>query len=391
MLLLGSCGSQVAKTSSKPSKVSKVSKPSKTPLKPTKTTAKQAEKIDLVSIKLPSIKTNDKKAAIGKRLFFDARLSGDGAISCASCHDPKKGFADGLVISNAYPGSKGFRNTPTLINTAIKGKLGIPWFHDGRMGTDLNDVTRDQITETIWMNMDMRIMQERVKQDPVYVQMFKDAGMDEPSNGKVRKLIPEYLKTLTSKNAPIDNGKLSEGAKRGLEIFNGKGNCYSCHNGPLFTDGQAHSTGVPENASIYEDPMRHHMMVAFMMFMGIENYMNVRTDPGFHVVTHNSDMSDWGKFMTPTLRELKYTAPYMHNGMLATLDDVIDFYNNGGGETANKNPQIKKLGLSDGEKKDLKDFLLALSGDPLTGPDYVYSKVIPQKYVPIKDWLTVDN
>jgi len=155
---------------------------------------------------------NAKQAALGKRLFFDKRLSGDIAISCATCHIPEKGFSDGLALSKAYPGSNGFRNTPTLINTGLKAA----WFHDGRLGTNLNDVTREMITETYMMNMDMRLMQERVKQDPVYVKMFKDAGLGEPSNGGVRKAIPQYLKTLTSRGSPFDKGKMSASAKRGI-------------------------------------------------------------------------------------------------------------------------------------------------------------------------------
>ncbi|MCK4711643.1 MAG: cytochrome-c peroxidase, partial [Marinosulfonomonas sp.] len=132
---------------------------------------------------------NEAKAALGKRLFFDVRLSGDAAISCATCHQPENGFADGIALSLAYPGSKGFRNTPTLINTATAAN----WFHDGRLGTNLNDVTRESITEDYMMNMDMRLMQERIKQDPVYVEMFAAAGYGEPSNGSIRKAIPEYL------------------------------------------------------------------------------------------------------------------------------------------------------------------------------------------------------
>jgi cytochrome c peroxidase len=135
---------------------------------------------------------NAAKAELGKRLFFDRRLSGDAAISCASCHQPDKAFTDGLALSAAYPGSKGFRNTPTLMNTALRKN----WFHDGRLGTNLNDVTRESLTEDYSMNMDMRLMQERVKQDPVYVEMFEAAGFGEPSNGGIRNArdpgIPEY-------------------------------------------------------------------------------------------------------------------------------------------------------------------------------------------------------
>ena len=117
----------------------------------------------------------------------------------------------------------------------------MPWFHDGRIGTNLNDVTRENLTEDYIMNMDMRIMQERLKQDPVYVQMFKDAGYGEPSNGGVRNAIPEYLKTLTSRGAPFDEGAMSDSAKKGMGLFTGKAGCVACHSGPLFADGKAHN------------------------------------------------------------------------------------------------------------------------------------------------------
>ncbi len=336
---------------------------------------------------VPSIKVDAKKAELGKRLFFDKRLSGDVALSCASCHVPEKGFADGRPLSKAYPGAEGFRNTPTLINAAHKAA----WFHDGRLGTNLNDVTREMITETYIMNMDMRLMQERLKQDPVYLRMFKEAGYGEPSNGAVRKAIPEYLKTLTSRGAPFDTGALSDSAKQGFDLFTGKAGCASCHSGPRFTDDRPHNTGVPENPDIWGDPRRHLTFVTFAMFMGVENYMNVRRDLGAHVRSHKSDGSDIGKFMTPTLRELKQTAPYMHNGTFATLEEVVAFYDRGGGDDPNKDPQLKPLGLSREEQADLVAFLEALSGDALTGSDHVWSEKIPANYQAIENWVEVKN
>ena len=332
-------------------------------------------------------KVNAKRAALGKRLFFDPRLSGDAAISCSTCHIPTKGFADGLELSKAYPGSDGFRNTPTLINTAQRAA----WFHDGRLGTNLNDVTRESITETYNMNMDMRLMQERVKQDPIYVKMFKDAGYGEPSNGSVRKAIPEYLKTLTSRGSAFDTGKMSDAAKRGFELFKGKAGCSSCHTGNRFTDDQPHNTGVPNNPEIWKKPLRHMTYVAFGLFMGIENIMNIRRDVGAHVRTHKADGSDIGKFMTPTLRELKQTAPYMHNGMIRTLKSVVEFYNNGGGNDVNKDKRIKPLGLSKEERSNLVAFLESLSGKPLTGAQHVWKEKIDVNYKPIKDWLKQRN
>ncbi len=336
---------------------------------------------------VPPMDVNAAAAELGKRLFFDKRLSGDAALSCASCHIPEKGFADGLTLSDAYPGSKGFRNTPTLINTAHKAA----WFHDGRLGTNLNDVTREMITETYLMNMDMRLMQERLKQDPVYLEMFEAAGYGEPSNGGVRKAIPEYLKTLISRGAPFDTGDMSEAAERGFELFKGKAGCASCHSGPRFSDDQPHNLGVPENTEIFIDPLRHVTYVTYAKFMGVEDYMNIRRDVGAHIRAHRADGSDIGKFMTPTLRELRHTGPYMHNGVFGTLASVVAFYNAGGGTDPNKDPALKPLGLTTQEQIDLLSFLEALSGEPLTGPEYVWEEAIPTEYEVIENWLETTN
>lgn len=336
---------------------------------------------------LPEIKIDPAKAELGKRLFFDTRLSGDAAFSCATCHQPSSGFSFMVPLSPGYPGNGHFRNVPTVIN-AIHKKV---WMHDGRIGTNLNDVTREMITEDYIMNMDMRIMQERIKQDPVYLEMFEKAGYGEPSNGKVRKAIPEYLKTLTSRGAPFDTGSMSEEAQRGMALFKGKANCIACHNGPLLSDGGAHNTGVPENLDIFLNPFNHQAFIAYNMFMGNENYMNLKRDPGVHVQTHKADGSDMGKFMTPSLRELKYTAPYMHNGMLKTLEEVVAFYNKGGGEDSNKDSLLKPLGLSEVEQTDLIAFLLALSGEPLTTPKHVWTEPFPNEYEAIANWRNVRN
>ena len=336
---------------------------------------------------VPKLKVDAKKAALGKRLFFDVRLSGDAAISCASCHQPDKGFADGLPLAKAYPGSDGFRSAPSLINTAHRAA----WFWDGRLGTNLNDVTRESLTEDWMMNMDMRLMQERIKQDPVYVEMFKDAGFGEPSNGGVRNAIPEYLKTLISTGSPFDAGKLSAQAESGFELFKGKAGCAACHSGPRFTDDQPHNTGVPNNPEIWTNPIRHTTYVAFGLFMGIENIYNLRRDVGAHVRSHKADRSDVGTFMTPSLRELNQTAPYMHNGMIKSLKEVVAFYNKGGGRDANKDPRIKPLNLSSAEQSDLVAFLESLSGKPLTGAEYVWTDKIPSDYPVIEKWRETRN
>ncbi|MDD1782670.1 photosynthetic protein synthase I [Enterovibrio sp. ZSDZ35] len=335
---------------------------------------------------LSPLKVDAAKAELGKRLFFDTRLSGNTALSCASCHQPDSGYSTSDALSPAYTGSKGFRNVPTLINTAYKSA----WFHDGRIGTNLNDVTRENITEDWLMNMDMRLMQERLKQDPVYVEMFTAAGYGEPSNGAVRKAIPEYLKTLTSTPSSFDNQALSPQAEKGFALFTGKAGCAACHNGPLFTDETPYNTGVPENLDIFRDPARHQTFIAFNMFMGVSNYMNLKRDVGAHVRSHKADGSDKGKFMTPTLRELTHTAPYMHNGMFSTLEEVIAFYNQGGGKDRNKDSRLKPLNLSQKEQAELVSFLKSLSGEPLNSDTHVW-KADDYGYDVIADWRSVKN
>ena len=335
---------------------------------------------------LPEVKIDTAKAELGKRLFFDKRLSGDGLLACSTCHQPESGFSYPAPLAPAYTGSKGFRNVPSLINTSLKEV----WFHDGRLGTNLNDVTREMITEDWLMNMDMRLMQERIKQDPIYVAMFKKAGYGEPSNGSVRKAIPEYLKTLSSYGSPYDQGQLSAQAEQGLNLFKGKAGCTACHNGPLLSDGKAYNTGVKENLDIFLDPERHETFIAFNMFMGNENYMNLKRDVGAHVQSHKIDGSDMGKFVTPSLRELTHTAPYMHNGVMDSLADVVAFYNQGGGQDSNKDSRLKPLNLTSQEEQALVAFLESLSSKPLTSEQHVWTKKDYQ-YQPTKNWLKAKN
>jgi cytochrome c peroxidase len=333
---------------------------------------------------IKQIEVKQELADLGKRLFYDTRLSGSADLACASCHMPDKAFTDGEALSAAYGDTLHFRNVPTLANVGHRAA----WFHDGRLGTNLNDVTRESITETYFMNMDMRIMQERLKQDPIYVDLFAKAGKGEPSNGGVRSAIQEFLKTITSTGAPFDSGKMSKSAKAGFDLFTGKAGCVACHSGDRFTDDQPHNTGVVDNPEIWADPARHVTFVTFGKFQGIENYMNLRADPGAYIRDHKAE--NFGTFMTPTLRELTYSAPYMHNGMIATLEEVVEFYNAGGGETANKDKLLKPLELSDDEKANLVAFLQSLSGDSFDVPAYNPGE-FDTEYTVITDWLNKIN
>ena len=332
----------------------------------------------------PPLDVDPAVAELGKRLFYDTRLSGDATLACASCHQPDKAFTDGEALSQAYTGSGHFRNAPTLANVGYRSA----WLHDGKLGTNLNDVTREMITETFLMNMDMRIMQDRLKQDPKYVAMFETAGLGEPSNGGARKALQNFLKTIQSRNAPIDLGTLSASAQRGQGIFEGKGNCASCHSGPRFTDDQPYNTGVGNNPDIWNDPERHSAFVAYAKFMGVENYMNLREDLGAYVRTHRKETRR--TFLTPTLRELAHTAPYMHNGTMATLAEVVDFYDAGGGDDPLKDARIRPLGLVPSEKADLVAFLESLSGDSFDIDAYVW-RDDDYDYAVIENWRNVPN
>lgn len=318
---------------------------------------------------------------LGKLLFFDPRLSGDGSLSCASCHDPSKGWTDGLPLSRGYPGSEYFRNTKTILNAAYARYF----YWDGRLsGRDLETQVRDAITETHFMNMDGRLMLERLKQVPDYVRGFQEAFAAEPSFGLTLKAIAAFEKTLVSRNVPFDQGRLGRRARKGLALFQGKAGCIRCHNGPYFSDGKAYNLGVPENPEVFTDPLRHITLRAFLKFLGVPNYMNLRQDVGYFAVT--KDRGDVAKFVTPTLREVARTAPYMHNGTFATLEDVVEFYDRGGGPAPAKTSLLQPLGLSKGEKRALVDFLDALSGDEV-------SMAPPEllEYQLIENWRTARN
>ena len=304
---------------------------------------------------------------LGKYFFFDNRLSGDWGVSCASCHDPKKGWGDGMALSAGYPSMEYFRNSPTVLNS--KHQKRFLW--DGRLdGSDAGTLVRDMITEAHTMNMDGRLMQERLKQVPEYHALWQKWRPNDDINGmRVFNVIGEFIKSLETTNAPFDKFKkgdesaLTSEQKDGYALFKGKANCVSCHNGPIGSDGNLHKTGVPEHPDVLKNPLRTITMLRHYATSGMPNYMNARTDVGAYAIT--KDKRDIGKFRTAQLRDLKYTAPYMHNGTLATLDDVINFYDKGGAAGS----ELKALNLSASEKKALKAFLLSLSGDQVEVKD----------------------
>lgn len=319
---------------------------------------------------LPESKpANPAMVNLGRHLYFDNRLAGDWGNSCSSCHDPKKGFGDGQPLSAAYTSMEYFRNSPALIN--LRHRVRFMW--DGRLdGADAGTVVRDMVTEAHFMNADGRIVQERLKQIPEYLPLWEAAfgkGSD-PYSPRMFNAIGAFIQSIESKNVPYDKfvkgdtNALSSEAKIGLAVFNGKGQCVQCHNGPIGSDGKFYRLGVPEHPDVLGNPLRTITMLRHYSTSGMPNYMAARTDVGAYAIT--KDAKDVGKFQTPSLRELKYTAPYMHNGMLKTLEEVVDFYDRGGGGSGT---DIKPLHLTPDEKKGLVAFLNALSGDPINVPE----------------------
>lgn len=318
---------------------------------------------------LPTLasKPDPGQVALGRLLFFDPKVSGDATISCSSCHDPSKGWTDGLPLSKGYPGSLYFRNTPTVINAAHGRYL----YWDGRLpASDLPTLVRDHIAEAHFMQADGRLVIERLRQVPTYENGFKKAFGGEPTYGRILDAVTAFLQTLSSRDVPFDRylggdtGAISQAAQRGLELFEGKAGCIRCHSGPLLSDGGFHNLGLTANREIFRTPERHITFRRFFKTLGLPEYVELREDVGLYGVTKRPE--DRGRFRTPTLREVSNTPPYMHDGSLATLEEVIEFYNRGGEVGSGKDPLLAPLGLTAGETTDLKEFLETLSGRPIS-------------------------
>ncbi|MFH2203267.1 MAG: cytochrome c peroxidase [Elusimicrobiota bacterium] len=276
---------------------------------------------------------------LGRHLFFDRRLSGDSTLNCADCHDPRKHYTDGLALSTGYQDTLYFRNTPSLLNLA--GQKHLYW--DGRFpSTDLPSLIRDHIAEAHFMNADGRLIVEKLRQAPGYVDVFRKIYGDEPSYSRILDALTSFVLSLKS----ADPGELSAAARRGQQLFAGKGGCSACHNGPLLSDGKMHDRGVPDNPEIFHDPLRRISLRRFFKLLGVKDYASLRRDPGLYAISKNQ--ADAGKFRTPSLREIGRTAPYMHNGMFATLEEAVHF----------ENPE-----LAEPERRDIVAFLESLGSE----------------------------
>jgi cytochrome c peroxidase len=293
------------------------------------------------------------KIELGKQLFFDRRLSGDGTMSCSTCHDPEKGYSDDLAISLSYPTTRNWRNSPTLINVGFQKFL----FHDGRAHT-LEEQALFPMMSAFEMNQNLDFIEEEIRSVPEYVEAFRKVFGGEITRERIAMALAAFQRTLVSVNSPLDRflagdtKALSHEARKGYDVFMGKGKCAECHDGVNLADNKFYALNVPENEEQEKDPRVAATRRFVAKVSHYDDYLNLREDPGRYLVT--KDKKDWKAFRTPTLREIARTGPYMHNGIFATLDEVIEFFDRGGGKG---NTALKPLKLLDEEKKALKVFL----------------------------------
>ncbi len=324
------------------------------------------------------------KVALGKKLFWDNRLSGDNSMPCVSCHLPSLGWGDGGQISRGYPGTKHWRNSQTVLNSAYYNK----GFWEGSV-TSLEGQAPSAAEGGVAGNGDPSVMEMRMRFLPEYVTEFKKVfGTEWPRMNDAYRAIAAYERTVISeaKKVPFDRyamgdkKALNASQRKGMALYNGKANCIACHNGPLASNQQFYATGVPAHPNFKDDPLGQitHRWELYQKGVPEDKYRNAADDHGLYYITKNP--KDIGKWRVPSLRELKYTAPFMHNGMIETLADVVEFYDKGGGEAMNKSPLLKPLKLTAQEKKDLVAFLEALSMDePLLHDD----PKLPGDYQPL--------
>jgi cytochrome c peroxidase len=282
------------------------------------------------------------KAALGRRLFFDPVLSNDRSVSCATCHEPERAFTDDHTLAVGVFGRIGKRHSPSLVNRGF----GRSHFWDGRSPT-LEAQVVQPIVDPNEMDLSLEEAIGRLNADESYRTAFQSA-FDRPiSTADIGRALASYLRTIRSGDSPYDRfvagdqGALSPEQQAGLKVFRTKGLCIVCHSEPMFTDEQFQNTGIAWR-------------------MDAEAGTGIYQDDGRFGVS--SVERDRGKFKTPTLREVARTAPYMHDGSLATLSDVVDFYDRGGRANRNLFPLVRPIGLSAEEKQALIKFLESLSG-----------------------------
>ena len=272
------------------------------------------------------------RVALGRKLFFDPILSADNTVACATCHRPDHGFASPDSLPRGVGGRTGPRHAPSLLNRAY----GTAFFWDGRAAT-LEEQALKPIEHPDEMASSVPEALKKLKANDTYVKQFTAAFDDDVTAANLAKALAAFQRVLLRGDSPTDRFRrrgersaLTESELHGLWLYEGKGQCWRCHTGSNFTDELYHNTGVSWG----------------------------KPDLGRFAVTKQD--TDRGRYKTPTLRGVKLTPPYMHDGSLKTLEEVIEFYNRGGTPNPHLDPGLRPLKLSADEVRDLVAFLKSL-------------------------------
>ena len=305
--------------------------------------------LGLPSIVIPEdSKLTNSIIKLGEKLFFDKLLSRDRTVSCATCHVPEQGFTQNdRPKSVGVDGKIGRRNTPTLLNIAFADSL----FVDGRASSLEEQAWQPILAEDEMGNSSVSEVLDRISTDKKYQSMFKNSfGEKSVNKDNVAIALSAYQRALVSGGSPYDKWyyeseaeAMGPSAQRGYQLFAGQAQCWQCHqiagSGVLFSDNLFHNTGVS---------FRSHKLGASV-------------DLGRYEITKIND--DKRTFKTPTLRNVTLTAPYMHDGSLSTLEEVVRFYNDGGSDDPLISPIMGSLNLSKNDIKDIVEYLHALNGN----------------------------
>jgi cytochrome c peroxidase len=310
------------------------------------------------------------KIDLGKILFFDKRLSADDTISCATCHDQEKGFADGRVIAVGIKERKGTRNSPTVLNAAFFDTQ----FWDGRVIT-LEEQAKQPIINPNEMGMPSHdALVEKISNISEYKTAFQAVfGTEKITIDHIARAIASFERTLISFHAPFDRfiagekDAISASAQRGWKLFQGKARCVTCHefnrSYPFFTNNKFHNVGVAMKGKDFEFLARKAASSGADPSALVQE--EASAELGRYLVT--KEPKDIGAFKTSGLRNIALTAPFMHDGSESTLESVVEFYNKGGVPNPNLDGGIRPLNLSEDEKKDLVEFMKSLTSDDLAG------------------------
>ena len=317
---------------------------------------------------------DDPKVKLGKMLFFEPALSGDGSVSCQTCHVQGAGWALNSAISRSYPGQSHWRNSQSAVNAAYMSKL----FWDGH--TASLETQAPSASKGLAGNGKQDMMTARLTVIPEYVQMFTEAfgSALNPVEDSWRA-ISAFERTLTSTDSPIDeylrgnHEALDEGQIRGMDLFNGKARCIMCHNGKLASDEKFYNLGLPRQP-LFSNIAKNQIGFRSQNYgagLTEEAFRKTKSDLGLYHRTHNKE--DMGLFRTQPLRFIEYTPPYYHNGVMDDLYEVVEFYNQGGGDDyvqedfgfSTKTSRLKELNLTEDEIDDLVAFLEGFSGSEI--------------------------